>query len=811
MADDKTKIDVGGALGWLEESEGDGQPVEATEAAEDDDDWLGLGDTISVNQSELGDRYVVEATLRRLTNKIHSSSLDEILLSLGEDLQQLLSAERVTIYVVDRIKKQLQSKAMSGDGDVIDIAVPLGPQSLAGFVAATGKVLSVADAYDDAEIKGVHELLNFDISWDQKSGFRTKQVLAVPVKAGRKTEGVIQLVNHLEDKAFGGRHKMILMEIAETLSIAFTNQKKIRVRRSKFDRLFSMQMVNEDMIGEASELAQKEGGSTEFYLNDKFHVPKKEILGSLSDYYRVTPVQFDSAWVAPTEMLDFFTVEFLKHHRCCPLGEEDGKLIVAMANPKDVPTLDAIARRLDRLGKKIKTKVALEEDVSDFIDLFYPAEEEASSSSSPVTDLSALMAELDSEQPIEEIAVTDGEDAGENSTGLMKLVNQIIIHAHQQGVSDIHIEPYPESDIVVRYRIDGVCQIYTTLPMRFRRAIISRLKIMSDLDISERRLPQDGKIKFKKYSNLDIELRVAVLPTVGGQEDCVMRILAASKPLPLDSMGFLPENLDRFKLAVAQPYGLVLVVGPTGSGKTTTLHSALGFINKPETKIWTAEDPVEITQKGLRQVQVHPKIGFNFERAMRAFLRADPDVIMIGEMRDKETAEAGVEASLTGHLVFSTLHTNSAPETVIRLLDMGLDPYSFGDSLLGVLAQRLIRRLCKSCKVKQEATPEIMATLKEEYGYDEAWDASNLDDEPDLYELKGCPKCGDKGYKGRMGIHEFMANNDELRAVIFRNGKVAEMRDLALSQGMTTLKQDGLKKVLMGHSDAQEIRRVCIK
>lgn len=427
------------------------------------------------------------------------------------------------------------------------------------------------------------------------------------------------------------------------------------------------------------------------------------------------------------------------------------------------------------------------------------------------TDMAALMADLDDGQEEETKKEEDGEP-GENDNALMKLVNQIIEQAYVRGVSDIHIEPHPERDTLIRYRIDGVCQKFTTVPRRYAKAILSRLKIMSDLDIAEKRKPQDGKIKFKKYGKLDIELRVATLPTAGGVEDCVMRILAASKPIPLDNMGFAPEKLESFKKTIVQPYGLCLVVGPTGSGKTTTLHSGLGFINKPDRKIWTAEDPVEITQYGLRQVQVHPKIGFTFATAMRAFLRADPDVIMIGEMRDHETAEAGIEAALTGHMVFSTLHTNSAPETVTRLLDMGIDPYSFGDSLLGVLAQRLIRRLCSKCKVEVEVTPEIIQETKEEFHNDELWTMYEVDKEPILFaQGKGCGKCGKSGYKGRMGIHEWMTVSDELRAIIYRQGKVSEMSEQAYKEGMTTLKQDGIRKVLQGHSDIFEIRRVCIK
>jgi type II secretory ATPase GspE/PulE/Tfp pilus assembly ATPase PilB-like protein len=291
-----------------------------------------------------------------------------------------------------------------------------------------------------------------------------------------------------------------------------------------------------------------------------------------------------------------------------------------------------------------------------------------------------------------------------------------------------------------------------------------------------------------------------------------MRILAASKPLPLEKMGFLERNLSEFKKILQKPYGICLVVGPTGSGKTTTLHSGLGFINTPDMKIWTAEDPVEITQPGLRQVQVHPKIDFTFAIAMRAFLRADPDVIMVGEMRDHETAATGIEASLTGHLVFSTLHTNSAPETITRLLDMDIDPFNFADALLGIMAQRLVRTLCKDCKEEYAPTQEEFAELMQEYGL-EAWEKLGVRYSSSfrLYRPKGCPKCTNSGYRGRMGIHELLVATDETKRRIQKREPIEELRKQAIRDGMTTLLQDGIQKVLLGVTDFKQVRAVCIK
>ncbi len=441
-----------------------------------------------------------------------------------------------------------------------------------------------------------------------------------------------------------------------------------------------------------------------------------------------------------------------------------------------------------------------------------------------------LLSNLDDEEEAGAIGADDVSAAADNE--LVKLVNKIIVDAYNQGASDIHVEPLPgKGKTGVRFRKDGSLSNYIEVPAAYRQALVTRLKIMCDLDISEKRKPQDGKIKFKKFGPLDIELRVATIPTAGGVEDVVMRILAAGEPIPLDKLGVLPANMDRLKACVSKPYGLFFVCGPTGSGKTTTLHSVLGFLNTVDTKIWTAEDPVEITQKGLRQCQVNPKAGFTFATAMKAFLRADPDIIMVGEMRDKDTTSIGIEASLTGHLVFATLHTNSAPESIIRLLDMGMDPFNFADALLGILAQRLAKRLCK-CKEAYTPGPEEVKHFITEYceelrnteefkkdmnaGYKMVFDRFQKDygfGKPEfvMYKAKGCDICGGSGYKGRVGLHELMVGSDPVKKLIQEHARVAQLFAQALSDGMLTLKMDGMEKVLQGITDMKQVRAVCIK
>jgi type II secretory ATPase GspE/PulE/Tfp pilus assembly ATPase PilB-like protein len=335
---------------------------------------------------------------------------------------------------------------------------------------------------------------------------------------------------------------------------------------------------------------------------------------------------------------------------------------------------------------------------------------------------------------------------------------------------------------------------------------------MADLDIAERRLPQDGKIRFKRKGIPEFELRVSTMPTAGRFEDAVLRILTKSGALKLDELGFNERNLAVLQRTIRRPYGLILCVGPTGSGKTTTLHSALASINEPEVKIWTAEDPVEITQAGLRQVQVKPKIGLDFAKIMRGFLRLDPDVIMIGEMRDRETAATAIEASLTGHLVLSTLHTNNAPETLTRLLDMGMNPLNIADSFLAVVAQRLVRKLCAECIEAYRPDQEEFDYIVKDYG-EKPFQALGVENDPSfkLHRSAGCEKCNGSGYKGRMGIHELIEGTPEIKMLIKKQATSQDLAKQAITDGMTTLKQDGVHKVFEGFSDMREVRRVCIE
>jgi type II secretory ATPase GspE/PulE/Tfp pilus assembly ATPase PilB-like protein len=476
---------------------------------------------------------------------------------------------------------------------------------------------------------------------------------------------------------------------------------------------------------------------------------------------------------------------------------------VAISNPADIQKTNEI-RSIFKKDGVVYYCVALREDIFAYIDLFTRSEKQDSGIANIISRLQPEKTEF-----VETDAVV-----GEEDSAVVQLVNQIVLDAIERKASDIHIEPFPDKENTqVRMRVDGSCRVYQSFPHQFRKAVVSRIKIMADLDISEQRKPQDGKIKFKKYGGKDIEIRVATIPTQGGMEDVVLRLLGSDESLTLDLMGFTKQNLEKFTRVITLPYGLVVVCGPTGSGKTTTLHSALAYINKPETKIWTVEDPVEITQKGLRQVQVKPKIGLDFASALRAFLRADPDVIMVGEMRDKETAKICIEASLTGHLVFSTLHTNTAPESITRLLNLGMDPFNFSDALLWILSQRLVKKLCSVCRRPYHPERSEFDDLVREYGVEEFHQHVGIPYSAslELYQPVGCEVCNKTGYRGRMGIHELLIGTDAIKEMIQQKVTVETLRDQAVKDGMRTLKQDGIEKVFSGNCDLIQVRNVCIR
>jgi type II secretory ATPase GspE/PulE/Tfp pilus assembly ATPase PilB-like protein len=762
---------------------------------------------VVVVDKSLEEQLHFQKKLNQITNRIHAAKdTNDILLNLQNDILGLFDAERITIYMVDGIKKQIVSKFKTGN-EIAEIRVPLGSGSIAGYCAASGRLINIENAYQGDELKAINPDLVFDNSWDEKTGYRTTQVLAAPISYNKYLLGVIQLINKKSGRPFNQEDHNSVQEISKVLGVAFFNNQKAAQKRrpTKFDYLIANSIITERDLETVISNARKSKKPVETVLMSDLQVSKDDIGKSLAAYYKTRFIPFDEKMVIPGEVLKGLRPSFLKNNIFVPVSQNGVKVVIAMENPDYLPARDTIRRLIP--GREFEYCVALREDIFKMIDLFFDVRrsgllEEGGS-------IEEILGQLESS---DDEMVDEAERFSEEDSAIVQLVNKMIVDAYNRNASDIHIEPrHGKQNAHIRFRIDGACQLYQTIPYTYKRAIVSRLKIMSDLDISERRLPQDGKIKFKKYAPLDIELRVASIPTAGGNEDVVLRLLAGGEPIPLEKMGMSERNYKVFVEMITKPYGIVLVVGPTGSGKTTTLHAALHYINKPETKIWTAEDPVEITQEGLRQVQVHPKIGFDFATAMRSFLRADPDVIMVGEMRDHETVATGIEASLTGHLVFSTLHTNSAPETITRLLDMGMDPFNFADALLGVLAQRLVRTLCPDCKEKYHPTNEEFETLVRSYAGDFKKLGIAHNSDLVLCRPKGCAKCGNTGYRGRTGIHEILIGSDALKSLIQSRARMEEIRAQAVEDGMTSLMQDGIRKVFLGMTDLIQVRKVCIK
>ena len=577
---------------------------------------------------------------------------------------------------------------------------------------------------------------------------------------------------------------------------------------SRYDFLLRNKLVTTNQLQEALAISKKIGKSVEFVLVDRFKVKKEEVGKSLALFYGCPFREFDPEASVPVELTNKLKKSFLLYYVWVPLSWDANGVEILVDDPKDLRKTDHIKALMT--NQKINLSVGIKEDIEKYITRFFdPRVEKLTENVFENLDDIIPDISFEEEEEIEE----DVTGLDESSSQIVKFVDQVLVTAFRNKASDIHIEPSAITrKTTIRFRTDGVCHEYIQVPNAMAPAIVSRLKILADLDIAERRRPQDGKITLKRKGIQEFELRISTMPTVGRFEDAVLRILASSGALKLDEIGLNERNLSVLKRVIIRPYGMILCVGPTGSGKTTTLHSALSHINKSGVKIWTAEDPVEITQAGLRQVQVKPKIGLDFAKIMRGFLRLDPDIIMIGEMRDRETAATAIEASLTGHLVLSTLHTNNAPETLTRLLDMGMNPLNIADAFLAVLAQRLVRRLCVECIESFHPDKEEFEYIKKDYGA-KAFKALGIE-HTSKFELQrslGCEKCSGSGYKGRMGIHELIEGTPDIKLLIKKQATSQDLAQQAIKDGMTTLKQDGVHKVFEGITDMREVRRVCVE
>ncbi len=739
--------------------------------------------------------------------------MEDILFDTTQPMLDLFDADVVNIFAVDKRRNEIYSKMKTPAG-IRERRVPIGPQSIVGWVALEKRMVNINNVRFSESLSKYHPDLTYDKTWDQEMSIETKAMLCCPMIHENKLMGILQIINTRVAEPFDSNHEKNIIAVSQMLAIAFHNNSKfIQAKPHKFSYLINHGILSPKELESSLIKARKDKVDLEDLLLHERGIKRSDLGKSLESYYGIPYFGYNDSTPLPIRYFDGLNKNHLIKNHWVPIHNDDNLVVILLDDPSDMDKVRNIKMTFPK--REIQFKVGLTADILDYL-LATPAEGDPGKDRRPkeTENVSALLESLISEtrDAVVETAEEEEENAiSEKHSSIVRLVNKIILDAYDRGVSDIHVEPGMHSEeMLVRYRMEGECEIAMRIPNVYRQAFVSRIKIMSKLDIAERRMPQDGKI-LMKYGNKQIELRVATCPTVGGNEDVVMRILPDSKPLPLEKMNFSERDEKMMKACITKPYGLVLVVGPTGSGKTTTLHSALGYINTSKKKIWTAEDPVEITQRGLRQVQMQNKIGLDFARTLRSFLRGDPDVIMVGEMRDVETCSIGLEASLTGHLVMSTLHTNSAPETVTRLIDMGMNPINFSDALILIVAQRLVKTLCKYCKKDYHPSRDEFDMLANEYGRIEFLKLGiEYKDDFKLKKPVGCKHCGQSGYLGRTGLFELLEGTPAIRRMIMRRALVEEIQEQATQDGMTTLKQDGIRKILKGQCDYKQVSAVCV-
>lgn len=737
------------------------------------------------NTMEVEDSQHIFTHVKRILNN-HSSLLDAYSL-LEPIILNMFGATRMSIFQRRRQHQDLVARFKTGK-ETLEIKVPISPMSIAGYVAISQLPLLIVDPYNAAELKSIHPRLRFADKFDKDNDFKTTNILCVPILNAGVLMGVMQIINK-QNGSFDDNDLARANDLALVLGAKFRYE--LGGTNNPFDSLLHKGLINEPAL--KSLLSTSNDTRTIVQgLMSEHRVPEHEIGHSLSIHYQVPFIGYLPDKYHRYEGESKLNLSYLKRNHVAVISDVEGNPIVLMAEPNNAALLMETESALGIESYEIA--VGLPHQILQYLG-------EGGGGNAP-GDMSEILDEIGlSTEENDELV----DELSDDAPAVVRLVSRVLHDAKRLGASDIHIDPEKNAPTRVRMRVDGVCRDMNKVPNSHHNAVIARIKIMSNLNIAEKRVPQDGKLAFKMNGQL-VEVRVATIPTVAG-EGVVMRLLASGGAMPIEKMNLAPTNLKRLEDMIKKPHGILLVVGPTGSGKTTTLHAILGYLNTPEKKIWTAEDPVEITQPGLQQVQVSPKIGFTFANALRAFLRADPDIILIGEMRDKETAHAGIEASLTGHLVLSTLHTNSAPETITRLLDLGLDPVNFSDACVGILAQRLIRTLCGKCKEEYVASDTDMAFIERQYGA-QMLDELALPTPLKLYRAKGCEECGNTGYKGRTGVHELLGMTPELRSLVYKEASVAEMKKQATQDGMRTLVQDAIFKVIKGDTDIPQVQIV---
>jgi len=725
------------------------------------------------------------AVIERLQEVVqHYDSMESAFNHIEQIILEAFRSQRMSIFQRRSHHKDLVSRYKTGN-EILEIKVPINTQSIAGYVAMTNEAIIVNNPYSQQVLSQINVSLTFESKYDELLHLRTDNLLCAPISYENEVLGVIEVVNK-ELEGFEDDDKILALAIAEVIGKAFRYE--LGGTAKPFDYLAHTGRVSPTILSQISKGSSINEGVEQ--LKDQHQISERLIYDALSIYFQVPFVGYSPRRYKLDQSNTKLSASYLKRNHVVILRDSLDNLMVAMYEPNNFALLSEIENALGR--KNYQLALSMPHQILRYLKDADPQAELLESKESIKKKLQLKNADINA----------NGDDP-DTESGITLLVTNILADAYRLSASDIHIDAEIQGPTLVRMRVDGVVRDIQEIPVSQHNAVIARIKVMSDLNIAEKRLPQDGKLSFTA-SNEVIEVRVATIPTVAG-EGMVLRILAGNDAIPIEKLNLAKHNIERIREMVLNPNGVILVVGPTGSGKTTTLHAILGVLNTPDKKIWTAEDPVEITQYRLQQVQVNPRIGFTFARALRAFLRADPDVILIGEMRDKETANAGIEASLTGHLVLSTLHTNSAPETITRLLDLGIDPVNFSDACVGILAQRLIRTLCTSCKEEYKPSEVEIDFIRRQYN-EEYVDELKLTPLTRLYRTKGCPQCDRTGYKGRTGVHELLSMTPELRGLIYKGSSIPEMKKQAMRDGMRTLVQDTILKVINGEVDMAQVQ-----
>lgn len=756
-----------------------GDKIRAVKACQDGDDLLNHG-TRCVEK------------FRKITNAIYGAfDIDGILNVAKDDIVEWLGAERITIYYTHAVSGELVSRFKSGS-EVTEIRLPANNASIAGYCAANQKLLNIENAYDPDEIKAIDPRLGFDSRWDRETGYRTRQVLAAPIIFKYFVLGVIQLINKKQGGSFTAGEAEKLCRLAEIMGIALYKQKKLAASlKGKFDYLLENRQITREELNQAVVEAGERKKPLERYLVENLHISKKAVLESLSRYHDLPHIEYRDDLPIPGELLEGIDISLMGKNRWAPVRSEGENVLVAVEDPDDFERLDEIQACFPK--SRIKIAIAVQQDIVDMIEHFSRGGAWLARAGEP-------------ESQIPESGIN------EKSPAMAELVNRMILDAWDRGASDIHLETDPGEPVArVRFRIQGACVLYQTFAASYQNAVTDRIKNMAGLDTAVRQRPQKGRLRFREFGGKEIDLVVSTIPTREGLEDVVMGFLAAEAPLSLDRLGLSGRNRQAFIASITGPGGMILACGPAGSGKTTMLHSALDYLNTPWRKIWTAEDPVKIVHDGIRQIQVDPRAGYGYAEAVKAVLQGDPDVILVGDIRDPETARLAIEAALGRYLVFSGLRAAGTAEAVCRLLDMGADPFHLADALRYVAGRRLVRTLCEECRRAYHPDRSEYQALVRDYGPGAFRRDLDIDysEALRLYAPGGCPACAFTGYRGRTGIHEVFTASARIRELIRGRAAAGQLRDQALKEGMVTLLQEGISKVFQGLCDLAEIRKAC--